>query len=281
MTLDVKRILIDPLKGQIDWFVDQIIETLQANLERKLHQKIVNGSTKSSKTNKRVAVSKLRDCQHIPGDILYIVEGDSADGTLKQITDKKVEAVYPLKGKVLNVETSTLDKIQNNKEISDLLKALGPVNNRRYKMIKVLADADDDGKHISVLVLLVLAKFAPDYIKSGKTSVIIPPLYGAEKDGKYFPIYDHSKIEQLKQSKYNIRRFKGLGEMNPKQLEACIRSGFEYLVKWPDNDKQLNNLINIITNTDLKRAIMNSAGVKMEVILAEINKQQINKTKSI
>lgn len=281
MVLDVKKILIDPLKGQIDWFVEQIIDTLQNNLERKLHQKILNGSSRSARANKRVSISKLHDCQHIPGDVLYIVEGDSAEGTLKQITNKKIEACYPLKGKVLNVEAATLDKIQKNKEIGDLLKALGSVSNRRYKSIKILSDADVDGYHIAVLMLLAIAKFAPDYIKSGNLSVIIPPLYGAEKGGKYYPIYDQIKIDQFKKDNYKIRRFKGLGEMNPNQLEACIRSGFEYKIKWPDSDKQLNNLISIITNTDLKRAIMNAEGVKMDVILAEINKQFSQKTKNI
>ena len=281
MVLDVKKILIDPLKGQLDWFVEQIIDTLQNNLERKLHQKILNGSSRSARANKRVSISKLHDCQHIPGDVLYIVEGDSAEGTLKQITNKKIEACYPLKGKVLNVEAATLDKIQKNKEIGDLLKALGSVSNRRYKSIKILSDADVDGYHIAVLMLLAIAKFAPDYIKSGNLSVIIPPLYGAEKGGKYYPIYDQIKIDQFKKDNYKIRRFKGLGEMNPNQLEACIRSGFEYKIKWPDSDKQLNNLISIITNTDLKRAIMNAEGVKMDVILAEINKQFSQKTKNI
>jgi DNA gyrase/topoisomerase IV subunit B len=281
MVLDVKKILIDPLKGQLDWFVEQIIDTLQNNLERKLHQKILNGSSRSARANKRVSISKLHDCQHIPGDVLYIVEGDSAEGTLKQITNKKIEACYPLKGKVLNVEAATLDKIQKNKEIGDLLKALGSVSNRRYKSIKILSDADVDGYHIAVLMLLAIAKFAPDYIKSGNLSVIIPPLYGAEKGGKYYPIYDQIKIDQFKKDNYKIRRFKGLGEMNPNQLEACIRSGFEYKIKWPDSDKQLNNLISIITNTDLKRAIMNAEGVKIDIILAEINKQFSQKTKTI
>lgn len=281
MVLDVKKILIDPLKGQLDWFVEQIIDTLQSNLERKLHQKILNGSSRSARANKRVSISKLHDCQHIPGDVLYIVEGDSAEGTLKQITNKKIEACYPLKGKVLNVEAATLDKIQKNKEIGDLLKALGSVSNRRYKSIKILSDADVDGYHIAVLMLLAIAKFAPDYIKSGNLSVIIPPLYGAEKGGKYYPIYDQIKIDQFKKDNYKIRRFKGLGEMNPNQLEACVRSGFEYKIKWPDSDKQLNNLISIITNTDLKRAIMNAEGVKIDIILAEINKQFSQKTKTI
>ncbi|HQF36545.1 MAG TPA: toprim domain-containing protein [Candidatus Dojkabacteria bacterium] len=274
MVLDVKKILIDPLKGQIDWFVNQIIETIESNLERKLHQKIVNGSTKSARSSRRVSASnKLKDCQKIPGDVLYIVEGDSAGGTIKQIRNSQTEAIYPLKGKVLNVESASLDKIKNNKEIKDLLEALGPVNNRRYKSIKILGDADEDGKHIAVLVLLVLQKFASDFIKSGNVSIVIPPLYGATKGTKYYPVYDYSKVDQLKNSGFKINRFKGLGEMNPNQLNACIRSGFEYKVKWPDTDKQLNNLVSIITNTDLKRAIMNVESVKMDVILTEVNKQ--------
>lgn len=274
MVLDVKKLLIDPLRGQIDWFVDQIIETIETNLERKLHQKIVNGSSKSARSSKRVSTgNKLRDCEKIPGDIIYIVEGDSAEGTMKQARNTKNEAIYPLRGKVLNVESASLDTIKNNKEIKDLLEALGPINNRRYKLIKILGDADADGKHIAVLVLLVLIKFATDFIKAGKVSIIIPPLYGATKGNKYYPVYDYSTVDQLKNSGFKIKRFKGLGEMNPSQLEACIRSGFEYKVKWPDTDKQLNNLISIITNTELKRAIMNSEGVKMEVILTEVNKQ--------
>jgi len=106
----------------------------------------------------------------------------------------------------LNVESASFDKIQKNKEINDLLKALGPVNNRRYKSIKILTDSDIDGYHISVLILLVLSKFAPDYIKSGNVSVIMPPLYGAEKGGKYYPVYDQTKINQLKQNNFQIRK---------------------------------------------------------------------------
>ncbi len=278
MTLDVKKLLIDPIKYKIDWFVNQIIEIIEENLERKFHQKIINSSVKSAKSNRRVSAgNKLKDCQKLPGDVLYIVEGDSAGGTIKQITIKQTEAVYPLKGKVLNVESATLEKIQKNKEIKDLLEALGPIGNRRYKSIKIVGDADSDGKHIVVLVLLVLQKFASDFIKSGNVSIVIPPLYGATKKDTYYPIYDFSMIEQMKTKGFQIRRFKGLGEMNPKQLEACIRSGFEYKIKWPENDKQLNDLINIITNTELKRAIMNSECVKMEVILTEVNKQQKQK----
>ena len=278
MVLDVKKLLIDPLRGQIDWFVNQVIGTIEANLERKLHQKIVNGSSKSARSGKRVSSgNKLQDCEKIPGDVLYIVEGDSAEGTLKQIRDPGTEAIYPLRGKGLNVESASLDTIKNNKEIKDILEALGTVNNRRYRSIKILPDGDSDGNHIAVLELLVLAKFAPDLIKSGRVFIMIPPLYGATKGTQYYPIYDHSKVDQFKTNGFKIKRFKGLGEMNPSQLEVCIRSGFEYKVKWPDSDKQLNNLISIITNTELKRAIMNSEGVNMDVILTEVNKQLTEK----
>jgi DNA gyrase subunit B len=275
MVLDVKKILIDPLKSQINWFAAQILPTVEANLERKFHQKILNGT--KSKSIKRVSVgNKLKDCQNIPGDVLYIVEGDSAEGTLKQFTNKKTEALYPLRGKVLNVEKATFDKIQKNKEIKDLLEALGPINNRRYKTIKIVTDADSDGQHISVLVLICLAKYASDFIKDGRVSVVVPPLYGAiqKGGGKYYPIYSETELNKFKQLKnYEIKRFKGLGEMNPDQLEVCIRSGFEYKVKWPESDKQLSNLISIITDSDLKRAIMNQENVKMEVILTEVRNQ--------
>ena len=146
MTLDVKRILIDPLKNKIDWFTSQIIDTIEINLERKLHQKIISTASKSGRSGKRVSTgNKLKDCEKTPGDVLYIVEGDSAEGTLKQARDPKTEAIYPLRGKVLNVESASLDTIKNNKEIKDLLESLGTANNRRYKKIKILGDADADG----------------------------------------------------------------------------------------------------------------------------------------
>ena len=271
MVLDVKNTLIDPLKSQIDWFASQqeIIEVIELNLERKFHQKILSGA-KTTRSIKKVSVDKLRDCKNIPGDILYILEGDSADGTLKQVRDEKVEAVFPLKGKVLNVESTTLEKIKNNKEIKNLIEALGPISNRRYKKIKILSDADVDGFHIVVLMLLILQKFASDYIKSGNVYVIIPPLYGAEKGGKYIPIYNHSKKSQFEKDGYVVSRFKGLGEMDPYQLEACIRSGVEYQVKWPDSEKILNSIISIITDTEVKRSIMNNQSIKMDIILNEV-----------
>ncbi len=270
MVLDVKNTLIDPLENQIEWFVNQenIIKTIQINLEAKLHQKLVNG--KKLSRLRKVNVDKLRDCKHIPGEVLYILEGDSADGTLKKIRDPETEAIFPLRGKVLNVESASIEKIKNNKEIRDLLEALGPSSARRYKKIKILSDADKDGYHITVLVLLVLIKFASDLIKNGNVSVIIPPLYGAEKGKEYIPIYDQNQIQQFRDKGYQITRFKGLGEMDAKQLEACIRSNFEYQVKWPDEDRIVEILIRIITDTEIKRQIMDNEKLTFDLILNEV-----------
>ncbi len=270
MILDIKDSLIDPLKSQIDWFIGQIINTIETNLENKLHQKITSG-TKTVRGTKRIsAANKLKDCLKSPGEVLYILEGDSAGGTLNQARDKNTEAYFPLKGKVLNVESATLEKIKNNKEIFYLLEALGTASSRRYKYVKILPDADEDGKHIAVLSLLVLQKFAPDMIKGNRVSIIIPPLFGAEKGGKYVPIYNKLRISEFEKNGYNITRFKGLGEMDPYQLKSCIRSGFEYKVKWPKTDKDLESLKLLITDSDVKRTIMSNPSIKMDVIMNEI-----------
>lgn len=139
MTLNVKD-LINPLHDQVDWFLDNdTLAIIQKNLEKTLKKKLAISLNKSVNIS---AKNKLRDCLKTPGEILYIVEGESALGPLKQIRDINTEAIYPLRGKVLNVEKATIDKISNNKEITDLIEACGPKNNRRYKKIKILSDSD-------------------------------------------------------------------------------------------------------------------------------------------
>ncbi len=270
MTLPVKKFLIDPLKEQIDWVIDQkgILDVIEQNLEGRFFSKI----TKKSKSNiKRVkSENKIKDCLKIPGETLYILEGDSALGTLKQIRDINKEAIFPLKGKVLNVESNSLERISKNKEIQDLLEGLGPKDRRRYKSVKIIADADVDGAHIVVLVLLLLQKYAADLIKSGNVSVVIPPLHGASKGKKFFPIYTDQQMQKYKGEGYTIQRFKGLGEMSPKKLEPIIRSGFEYQVKWPENKRVLQNTISVVTDTSVKRAIMNSEKCRFDNIIGDV-----------
>jgi len=270
MILPVKKQLIDTMSDQLEWFVSQedIIKIIEKNLEQKFFTKI----TKSSKRYRKQtsAENKIKDCMKVPGDVLYILEGDSALGTLKQIRNTDTEAIFPLKGKVLNVESNSLERISKNKEIQDFLEALGPKNNRRYKKLKIIADADVDGAHIVVLVLLLLQRYADDMIKSNDVSVILPPLHGASKGKRFIPIYTSNQMEKYKSEGYAIQRFKGLGEMNPSKLEPIIRSGFEYKVTWPENERILQNTISVVTDTQIKRAIMNSEKCTFDNIIANV-----------
>jgi DNA gyrase/topoisomerase IV subunit B len=122
------KILTDP----------EIMNILTNLLEAKVTKKLISTSNGRRISNK----NKLRDCSQSPGDVLYIVEGDSADGTLKVVRHKATEASFPLRGKMLNVEKGSALKIENNEEIKQLLEALGPQGKRRYKKVKLLSDAD-------------------------------------------------------------------------------------------------------------------------------------------
>jgi len=202
MTLDVKKTLIDPLKSQIDWFANQVIETIESNLERKLHQKIISGASKSARSGRRVSAgNKLVDCEKSPGDVLFIVEGDSAGGTIKQaqVRNRKTEAVYPLKGKVLNVESATLDKIKNNKEIKDLLEALGPVGNRRYKAIKIVGDADSVGAETPIIYIDKFGLLKWNFIKDIGNN--IESILSLDSKGNI----EYQKVLKVIEHKYNLK----------------------------------------------------------------------------
>jgi DNA gyrase subunit B len=273
MTLPIKKQLIDTMTDQIEWFVgqEQIIKTIEANLEKKFFTKITKTAKRYRKQTS--AQNKVKDCTKIPGDTIYILEGDSALGTLKQIRDTHTEAIFPLKGKVLNVESNSIERISKNKEIQDLLEALGPKGNRRYKQAKIIADADVDGAHIVVLVLLLFQKYVDDMIKEGNVSVVIPPLHGASKGKTFYPIYTDQQMQKYKSEGYTIQRFKGLGEMSPAKLKPIIRSGFEYNVTWPENSRVLQNTISVVTDTQVKRAIMNSPKCTFDNIIGDVIEQ--------
>ena len=253
MTSNVNHIIQKLKKKLKQFFSNQdILNIIEENIERKLHKKL----TKITSNKVIKATNKLSDCKNKIGDVLYIVEGDSAAGPVKRVRDVYTEAVFPLKGKILNVLKATPDKINKNKEIMDLLEALGPKNNRRYKKIKILTDADVDGAQIAVLIILVLQKFAADMIKAGNVSVLIPPLYAALKKNKYIPIYDDKKLQYYIDKKYEIDRFKGLGQMEPYQLKHVIRSNIEYVLSWPESQDKLNTIHQVILDSEFKRLLL-------------------------
>jgi len=172
---------------------------------------------------------KLADCSTNKKEFaeLFIVEGDSAGGSAKQARNKEFQAILPLKGKILNVEKSSPNKIFSNEEISALIKALGcgvgenfDINKTRYGKIIIMTDADVDGQHIKTLLLTFFFRYLPELIENKYIYAAIPPLYRVRKGNKDYYVYSEKELEELVKEAKNVEitRFKGLGEMNPEQL---------------------------------------------------------------
>ncbi len=189
-------------------------------------------SRKSATSRGTMLPGKLSDCLGAGRDRseLFIVEGDSAGGTAKQGRDRNYQAILPLRGKVLNTESASLKKIMENKEIQDMVTALGcgigshfDIGRLRYERIILLADADSDGHHITTLLLTFFYRHMPGLISGGKLFIAVPPLYRIDIGKETFWAIDDADRQRILakadgRSKPEITRFKGLGEMMPKVL---------------------------------------------------------------
>ena len=207
---------------------------------------------------------KLSDCTSTDLDQteVFLVEGDSAGGSAKQARDKEYQAILPLRGKILNTWEVDSAQVLESNEIHDISVAIGlepdsnDLSGLRYGKICILADADSDGAHIATLICALFVKHFPKLVKEGHIYIAMPPLYRIDAGKQVFYALDNKEknaiekklIKENKRQKIQVQRFKGLGEMNPKQLrETTMQPDTRRLIQLTlNNPLQVNQKMDML-----------------------------------
>jgi Type IIA topoisomerase (DNA gyrase/topo II, topoisomerase IV), B subunit len=198
--------------------------------EEKARTNMLTKSKFSFDSNGKLANCESRDASKCE---IFIVEGDSAGGSAKSARNRKYQAILPIRGKILNVEKASIDKVLANAEIKTMINTFGcgfsegygndfDISKLRYDKIVLLTDADVDGSHIDTLLLTFLYRFMPELIYDGHVYIAMPPLYKAiPKRGNEEYLYDDKELEKYRKkhgNNFTLQRYKGLGEMDASQL---------------------------------------------------------------
>jgi len=207
-----------------------IEKALMAQRARMAAKKAREATRRKSPLDALGFASKLADCRSKDAKKaeIYIVEGDSAGGSAKQGRDSEFQAILPLRGKVLNVEKTRLDRALQNKEILSMIQAFGTgigedfdVAKLRYHKVIIMTDADVDGAHIRTLLLTFLFRYLKPLVEQGYIYIAQPPLYKVQYGRNIQYAYSDKELETIisqNDGRPSLQRYKGLGEMNPEQL---------------------------------------------------------------
>ncbi len=259
-------------------YFDRNLEQLKAVIECAERAAKIRKSEAKAKTNMLVrpkfsfdSNGKLSNCESRDASKceIFIVEGDSAGGSAKMARNRMFQAILPIRGKILNVEKASMDKVLANAEIKSMINAFGcgfsegygqdfDITKLRYDKIIIMADADVDGAHISTLLLTLFYRFMPDLIYEGHVYVAMPPLYKVVpkkkgEEGEY--LYDDAALAKYRKthSGFTLQRYKGLGEMDPSQLwETTLDPARRRLRKIQiDDGRMASEMTGLLMGTDV------------------------------
>ena len=239
---DAAKVVSQVTGEEISRFFDRNLEILKSIIgcaekaakirktEEKAKTNLLTKQKYSFDSNGKLANCNSKDASKCE---IFIVEGDSAGGSAKLARNREFQAILPIRGKILNVEKASIDKILANAEIKTMINAFGcgfsegygndfDISKLRYDKIVIMADADVDGAHISTLLLTLFYRFMPELIFEGHVYIAMPPLYKAmPSKGKEEYLYDDAALEKYRKTHkgpFTLQRYKGLGEMDPEQL---------------------------------------------------------------
>lgn len=239
---DASRAVAKIASEEIQLYFDKNLESLKAVIscaekaakirktEEKAKTNLLSKQKFSFDSNGKLANCESRDAKKCE---IFIVEGDSAGGSAKMARNRMYQAIMPIRGKILNVEKASIDKVLANAEIKTMINAFGcgfsegygndfDISRLRYDKIIIMADADVDGAHISTLLLTLFYRFMPELIFEGHVYIAMPPLYKAmPSKGKEEYLYDDEALKKYRKKQkgpFTLQRYKGLGEMDAQQL---------------------------------------------------------------
>ena len=225
---------------QLQFYLEENKAIAQQIIEKMVKSKNVREAARKARDEARQGKDKNKKERALSGKLapaqtknpkkneLYLVEGDSAEGTAKGGRERKFQAILPLRGKVVNTEKARMEDILKNEEINTMIHAIGAgigsdftIEDSNYDKVIIMTDADDDGAHIQILLITFFYRYMKPLIENGRLYIALPPLYKIDYGKKHFYAWEDSELEKIKKEnsgKPTISRYKGLGEMNAEQL---------------------------------------------------------------